>query len=214
MERVSTRQRTLEAALTLFARFGYGGVSLSDLADEVGVKPPSLYKHFPGGKKAIYAALNELVAEHYRGLWEAARFRLEQLERQAGLAGYLDGQALERTAMDWFSAQLADPRAQSCRRLAAGELGGPWLWETPVALYEETFTRMIGRELLRRGDPHVMAVQFLSPLLQLLALADNRPEQAAEVWEEEARRHLRQFHRVFAKPPKPEPSGVGRLFRR
>jgi len=52
----STRERILDAALDLFARHGYAGVSMRQLAAAVGLRGSSLYNHFPG-KDAIYAAL-------------------------------------------------------------------------------------------------------------------------------------------------------------
>ncbi len=41
-----TKHRILEEAVRLFAREGYEAVSLDELAKAVGIKAPSLYKHF------------------------------------------------------------------------------------------------------------------------------------------------------------------------
>lgn len=40
-------------ALTLFARDGYQGVSLREIAEEVGIKKPSIYAHF-NGKEELF----------------------------------------------------------------------------------------------------------------------------------------------------------------
>lgn len=53
---VTTRDRILEAALDLFARHGFAGTSMRQLAQAVGLRESSLYNHFPG-KAAIYHAL-------------------------------------------------------------------------------------------------------------------------------------------------------------
>lgn len=53
---VTTRDRILEAALDLFARQGFAGTSVRQLARAVGMRESSLYNHFPG-KEAIYHAL-------------------------------------------------------------------------------------------------------------------------------------------------------------
>jgi AcrR family transcriptional regulator len=45
----------LEAAAALFAKHGYAGVSIRDLAREIHTTPAALYHHFPD-KDAIYAA--------------------------------------------------------------------------------------------------------------------------------------------------------------
>lgn len=38
-----------------FARLGYEGLSLEAVAREVGIRKPSIYHHFPGGKETLYA---------------------------------------------------------------------------------------------------------------------------------------------------------------
>ena len=51
----NTRERILDAALDLMSERGYGAVSVRDLADAVGIKGASLYKHFAGKREAFDA---------------------------------------------------------------------------------------------------------------------------------------------------------------
>ncbi len=217
METPSTRQRALEVALALFSRRGYDGVSLGDIAGELGIKPPSLYKHFPGGKGELYEALFPPLEAHYAELWKTAAQRQAQVERDAAAAGVMTLQQLEGETMAWLRREMDDPQAGAYRRLLAQEqFTRPdrplrWLWEEPLALYDALFTRLVQEEVLRRGEPHVMAREYLAPLTQSLAWYDRAPERQ-EACLEDIQLHIRQFHRVFARrePKNPTP----RLFRR
>jgi TetR/AcrR family transcriptional regulator len=54
----STSERILDAAEDLFAEKGYSATSLGDVADQVGIRSPSLYNHFKN-KEALYSAVVE-----------------------------------------------------------------------------------------------------------------------------------------------------------
>lgn len=56
MEKLLTKERILDEALTLFSQYGYDAVSVAKIADAVGIKPPSLYKHFKS-KEDIFNAI-------------------------------------------------------------------------------------------------------------------------------------------------------------
>lgn len=215
MADTSTRQRALDAALELFSRKGYQAVSMGDIAGELGIKAPSLYKHFKG-KEELYAALFPPLEDHYAELWSAVGTRQEQLEYDLQALGVLSMEQLEQGTLSWLQAEMADPQATAFRRFMAFETDSAerWLWSEPLALYEGFFSRLIQQEILRRGDPHVMAVEYLAPIFHFLALRDHTPARQSD-YVGEIRQHIRQFHRVFAhKEPRSAPSGVSRLFRR
>jgi AcrR family transcriptional regulator len=51
----TARDRVTFTALTMFSEHGFAGVSMRDLARELGIQAPSLYSHFPS-KDALLAA--------------------------------------------------------------------------------------------------------------------------------------------------------------
>lgn len=214
MDGTSTRERALAAALELFGRKGYDGVSMNDIADAVGIKAPSLYKHF-SGKQALFDALTPAAGEHYRKLWAEVGAAQAQLERDVQALGSLSVERLEQETLAWVKSELTAGKGVRSFVIQCGQ-GGKWLWDEPVALYQGFFERLVAAEAFRRGgDPHVMAVEYLAPIFHLIALADREESRAGAVTEE-ARRHIRQFHRVFAARERTAPpaGGVRGLFRR
>jgi AcrR family transcriptional regulator len=56
-----TAQKILDAAETLFAEKGYLATSLGEVADAVGIRPPSLYNHFKNKEALFNAVLERLL---------------------------------------------------------------------------------------------------------------------------------------------------------
>ncbi|WP_414738966.1 TetR/AcrR family transcriptional regulator [Mycobacterium nebraskense] len=54
-----SRTALIDKAATLFRRQGYAATGLNQILEEAGVKPGSLYHHFPQGKQQLAAAVVE-----------------------------------------------------------------------------------------------------------------------------------------------------------
>jgi AcrR family transcriptional regulator len=57
------KEEILEAAYKHFSKRGYN-VSMSDIAKEVGIKPPSLYSHFIGKDEIIYLIVEKEIVKY------------------------------------------------------------------------------------------------------------------------------------------------------
>lgn len=72
----NSRERILEVATAIAQAHGYGGLNFRDLAQQVGIKPASIYHHFTNK-----ADLGAAVARRY---WENTAAVLDELAAQSG----------------------------------------------------------------------------------------------------------------------------------
>lgn len=80
------RREIVGAALRIFARYGYSGGSLRQIADEVGVTPAALARHF-GNKYGLFQVVVERWAEDNDHHFDGAH-GLEYFRRSPGLMEY------------------------------------------------------------------------------------------------------------------------------
>jgi AcrR family transcriptional regulator len=85
------RDRLLRVAEALFARRGYAGVGLREIARGAGIRASSLFKHFPGKRELYNQALQGLFVDMLRMIREASRGEGSYEERLRGVVhGYID----------------------------------------------------------------------------------------------------------------------------
>ncbi|OOK66618.1 bacterial regulatory s, tetR family protein [Mycobacterium kansasii] len=67
-----SRAALISTAATLFRRQGYAATGLKQILDEAGVKPGSLYHHFPDGKQQLAAAVVDTAGPPSSNFCEAS----------------------------------------------------------------------------------------------------------------------------------------------
>ena len=200
---MSTKEKIMNAALELFSVQGYEDTSVAEIAEAVGIKAPSLYKHY-GSKQAIFSAIMQKIDEQYRQ--QAAMLHLDGSLPEADSARYqgISEDALFSMVLQMFRFFLLDPYAAKCRKIlvleqfknaAAGELYRELYFEGPLAYQRRLFQQLIQAGRLKNTDPETLAIQFYSPILALLQLCDLDPQGIPEA-EELLRKHIFAFHRA------------------
>ena len=157
-----TRQAILDAALDLFADKGFFGTSLRDVAKTVGVRESALYNYF-AGKDALFDALldahqtskTERLSAFVEGSISDGRALLEQLAVDT-LDGFVapSEQKLFRILMSDGVRLAKVGRLNLYERMACGRLR-----------LTEILTRLMREGWLRKADPDVMGLAFMSPLV-------------------------------------------------
>lgn len=188
MKEHSTKQAILEAALDLFSVCGYDGVSVKDIANAVGIKDGSLYKHYKS-KQDIFETL---IVEMNRRFEETVIFyklpqgEIGEVYRQYGEN---DVEWLKKTAEAIFLFFFDDPYAGKFRRLLmleqyknneAARLFNEWFLDGALSFQAALFERLMQEGYFRRADPFVTATQFYGPVLLLLLRYDAMPEKRDE----------------------------------
>jgi AcrR family transcriptional regulator len=201
---LSTKQRILDAALTLFSVNGYESVSVAEIADAVGIKAPSLYKHFKSKQEIFDAIIEEMDARYER---QAASLQMDG--REAALDKELYEQINESTliglGLSLFHHFLHDDYTSKFRKMLTIEqynndelakMYAKRYIDEPLAYQERTFGFLVKAGVLIPENPRVMAIHFYSPIHLLLVLCDSNPER-----EEEALKmiewHIKQFNWIY-----------------
>ncbi len=82
--RAHTRERLLAAARSAFARNGFHGASVDEIASEAGFSTGALYSNFNGKEDLFLELMEREIDEHARELTEAVRERASMAERAKG----------------------------------------------------------------------------------------------------------------------------------
>ena len=203
---MDTRHRILEAALSLFAEKGYANVFVAQIADAVGIRAPSLYKHFKS-KQEIFSAIVEEIKSSYDR--QAALLQLNGNDAQADAAvfAHASSEELVQTGLGLFRFFLHDATAQKFRKMMTVEqFRNPELAQLltqqyaddPLAYQSAMFAFLGHAGVLRQQDPQVMALQFYAPIHMLLTMCDRQPEREVELTAL-LEKHIRQFSLIYAK---------------
>ena len=91
------RALILRAAGRAFARDGYAGTRLDDVAAAAGVTKPMVYRHF-ASKKALYMALLEQARGRPAGLLRGGRARRPALDSSCGRSSTTGSTTSARTS--------------------------------------------------------------------------------------------------------------------
>lgn len=203
---MDTRRRILDAALSLFAEKGYANVFVAEIADAVGIKAPSLYKHFAGKQEIFDAIVQEIRSSYDR---QAAALSLNGSDALADAAVFAEAseEELVKTGLGLFRFFLHDDTAQKFRKMMtveqfrdpglAGLLTRQYA-DDPLAYQSAMFVFLGQAGVLRQRDPQVMALQFYAPIHMLLTMCDRQPEREPELTAF-LEKHIRQFSSIYAK---------------
>ena len=201
---MNTKDRILEEALSLFSEKGYSNVFVGEIAERVGIKAPSLYKHFKN-KQAIFDEI--ILRMHQKFLEEAKQLNIvgNDAGKDAAIYRSLSEEELVKLGKDLFLYQLHDPYTKRIRKMLTIEqfrdkdLAGAYTdqyFEQPL-LYEKTLLGlMVQQGVLKTDNVEVMTLQFYAPFYLYLTVCDRDPgreEEALKILEE----HIRQFNRLY-----------------
>ncbi len=133
----ATREHILEEATRLFVAEGYAGLSMRQLAHQVGVSKAGLYYHFRDKESLFLAILTENLLE------------IEKIIQQARREGASARERIERIFRGIFA---RSPEQQAIIRLASQEAGrlSPEARKSFRQLYHQKFTWQI-QAILQEG---------------------------------------------------------------
>lgn len=193
---MTTKERIADEALTLFAAKGFRGTTVKDIADAVGIKDASLYKHFKS-KKEILNTIVEEAYVHMGNMSDSLGIPSGDgsLEDAAEFFRGINRETIITLGKEVFKFYLTDDYMSRFWKLANleqynnrdfYELYRRLFTEEGIEYQKNLFAEMIRMGAFREGDPEVMAYNFYSPIFLLLhryAGSEGELDEALEIIE-------------------------------
>ncbi len=201
---MDTKHRILDEALTLFSQKGYANVYVGEIAQRVGIKAPSLYKHYKN-KQAIFDAIVDEMNRRYEE--QAGMLNIDGLNPAADASVYMNASedTVVKIGTGLFLYFLHDDYTSRFRKILTIEqfhnrdfarLYSEQYVEGPLSYQKMLFQFMIGNGAFIESNLDAMTLQFYSPIYMLLTLCDREPEREAEALKL-LEMHFRQFSSLY-----------------
>jgi len=203
---MSTKERILDAAVTLFSLKGYDAVSVGQIAEAVGIKAPSLYKHFKG-KQDIFNAILKEMQKRYEIQSKELQMDGNNAAEDAGVFTAVSEDMLVNMGKRLFIYFLHDDYVCKFRKMLTIEqfhnkelasLFTKQYVDDPLSYQSAMLALLTQAGVLRQEERKIMALHFYAPIYILLTLCDRQPEREEEALQL-VEQHIKQFSRIYQK---------------
>ena len=205
-EFMDTKHRILDEALTLFSEKGYANVYVSDIAGRVGIKAPSLYKHYRN-KRAIFDAIIDEMNHRFEQQAQALSISGTDPTADAEVYKNMDEEHLIKLGNDLFRYYLHDSYTKRFRKMLTLEqfqdqelarVYSQQYFDMPLSYQGMLLGLMVSQGLLVTGNVPIMTLQFYAPIYMLLTVCDREPSREQETMEL-LEGHIRQFDQLYGR---------------
>ena len=202
---MDTKQRILLEALRLFSKRGYDAISVEQIASAVGIKAPSLYKHYKS-KKDIFDAIFEDTAKRYEEFIQTISIPVTDSKQDIVVFENITAEDLVQKVKSLIEYSLHDEYTSKFRKMMTIEqFRSPELsklysdrYVNQIQNYHtDLFTKMIEAGVLKKEDPCILAMVYDAPILVMLSECDRHPEKEEECIKK-LEDHVRLFYRTYS----------------
>ena len=178
-----TKERILETALALFARSGYLGTSMSDIADQLGITKAALYKHYAGKQEILDRIIQRMRRMDYE---RAEAYDMPETEPDGFAEAYLHT-PLERIhaySVAQFDHWTKEPFSANFRKmLTLEQYRDPvlaQLYHDYLATGPTQYMAAIFRKLTDSDEAAMqLALEFYGPMYLLYSVYDGAADKSA-----------------------------------
>lgn len=177
-----TKERILDAALEIFARDGYSGANIKDIAEAVGLVKSAFYRHFES-KEELLNCLVEKATEYYDGHFGSPE-NLPEIPKSTDGFYELTMKMFDYTTHDRKIVLMRKIilteqfRVESVKKLATKH------FNTGLEnIFTVIFEGMIENGIIKKEDPKMLAFAYISPISSLVHLVDREPDKINEATE-------------------------------
>ena len=202
MKKETTKQRIIREAVKLFAKDGYEAITVERIATAVGIKAPSLYKHYKSKKDIFNSILERMNQMDYERATEyempegtvdemAGKYAQTSLEK---IRKYSEAQFLHWTEDEFSSAFRRMLTVEQFRSKKMSELYHQYIGKGPIEYMADLFAEMTKDQ----NNGLQLALEFYSPMYLLYSMydaADNSEEK--EDITEMLHKHIERFAARF-----------------
>ena len=203
---MDTKHRILDEALTLFSEKGYANVYVSDIAERVGIKAPSLYKHYRN-KRAIFDAIIDEMSSKFEQQAQALSINGTSPTADAEVYRSMDEDHLIKLGTDLFRYYLHDSYTKRFRKMLTLEqfqdqelarVYSQQYFDKPLSYQGMLLGLLVAQGLLATENVPIMTLHFYAPIYMLLTVCDREPEREQEALEL-MEKHIRQFDKLYGR---------------
>ena len=203
---MDTKQRILDEALTLFSEKGYANVFVNDIAEKVGIKAPSLYKHYKS-KQAIFDAIIDEMNRRFEEQAGALNISGINPSDDAEIYSNMNEESMIELGKNLFLYYLHDDYTKRFRKMLTieqfnnEELASVYqsqYYDQPLSYQGMLLGFLVAQGILVTDNVSIMTIHFYAPIYMLLTVCDREPRREKEalgILEE----HLRQFDKLYGR---------------
>lgn len=201
---MTTKDRIIYEALSLFSMRGYEAVTIRQIATAVGIKESSVYNHFENKQDILDTIVRETINRYEKVLQESNVPGIEDPDVSGSFDSICD-EDFYQMCTGVFLFYLKDEYVSKLRRLLTIEqYSNPELGKTFKNIFinnilenqAKVLQKFIDSGRFIPGDAYTMALHFYAPVFLLLYKYDNNHENEEQAIAE-LRSHVSQYNALY-----------------